>query len=56
LLSRAVITADRQYQALNDSIKALKSQYLITDIVGHSDIAPGRKTEPGDTFNWSKIK
>jgi hypothetical protein len=38
------------------SIKALKSQYLITDIVGHSDIAPGRKTDPGDTFNWSKIK
>ncbi|CAC9433938.1 N-acetylmuramoyl-L-alanine amidase (EC AmpD [uncultured Gammaproteobacteria bacterium] len=47
---------DRQYQALNDSIKALKSQYLITDIVGHSDIAPGRKTDPGDAFNWSKIK
>lgn len=45
----------RQYQALNDSIKALKSCYPITDIVGHSDIAPGRKTDPGASFNWSKI-
>ncbi len=46
---------DRQYQVLNTTIKALKSHYPITDIVGHNDIAPGRKTDPGVAFDWSKI-
>jgi AmpD protein len=44
-----------QYKALNHAIKALKSCYLITDIVGHSDISPGRKTDPGKAFDWNKI-
>ncbi|KAA0446495.1 MAG: 1,6-anhydro-N-acetylmuramyl-L-alanine amidase AmpD, partial [Candidatus Thioglobus sp.] len=44
-----------QYKALGSSIKALKSHYPLTDIVGHSDIAPGRKTDPGSAFDWSKI-
>ncbi|MDB2380692.1 1,6-anhydro-N-acetylmuramyl-L-alanine amidase AmpD [Luminiphilus sp.] len=25
-------------------------------IVGHSDIAPGRKTDPGDSFDWQRIQ
>ncbi|MBT6327119.1 MAG: 1,6-anhydro-N-acetylmuramyl-L-alanine amidase AmpD, partial [Candidatus Thioglobus sp.] len=33
----------------------LKSSYPIKDIVGHSDVSPGRKTDPGDKFEWSKI-
>jgi AmpD protein len=24
--------------------------------VGHSDIAPGRKTDPGDSFDWQRIQ
>ena len=26
------------------------------DIVGHSDIAPDRKTDPGPRFDWNRIK
>ncbi len=44
-----------QYKELNKIISILKSNYPIADIVGHSDIAPGRKTDPGESFEWSKI-
>ena len=30
-------------------------EYPVTDIVGHSDIAPGRKTDPGHFFDWNLI-
>ncbi|HYP67335.1 MAG TPA: 1,6-anhydro-N-acetylmuramyl-L-alanine amidase AmpD [Thiobacillaceae bacterium] len=45
---------DAQYQTLLPLIKTLKSRYPIADIVGHSDIAPGRKTDPGALFDWSR--
>ncbi len=44
-----------QYQTLARLITGLKAEYPITDIVGHSDIAPNRKTDPGPFFNWSAI-
>ena len=46
-----------QYKALAAVTKKIQSQYpLITQdrIVGHSDIAPGRKTDPGTGFDWQK--
>jgi AmpD protein len=46
----------KQYEALNQLIEALENTYPITGIVGHSDIAPGRKTDPGDFFDWNQIK
>lgn len=44
-----------QYKTLADLIKILKKTYPIQHLVGHSDIAPGRKTDPGSFFEWSKI-
>lgn len=50
---------DAQYQQLAAVIEALlvKYPFLSADrIVGHSDIAPGRKTDPGEHFDWQRLK
>jgi N-acetyl-anhydromuramoyl-L-alanine amidase len=47
-----------QYQRLAEVINALRTVYpAITRerIVGHSDIAPGRKTDPGEVFDWLSL-
>jgi AmpD protein len=44
-----------QYQALADVVAALCVAYpklTPARLVGHSDIAPGRKTDPGAAFDW----
>ena len=50
---------DVQYEQLNNILKILKSKYpsIGSDaVVGHNDIAPGRKTDPGDAFEWHRVK
>lgn len=46
---------EQQYQILSQVIKTLQANYAIEHIVGHSDIAGDRKTDPGQSFDWSKI-
>jgi hypothetical protein len=43
-----------QYKAVSDLIAHLKGKYSIKYVVGHDDIAPGRKTDPWN-FDWGKI-
>jgi hypothetical protein len=45
---------DAQYSVLNSLIATLKKQYPIKYILGHSDIAPGRKTDPWG-IEWGKV-
>jgi AmpD protein len=43
---------DVQYRTLARLTRALRKRYPIADIVGHAEIAPGRKTDPGPAFDW----
>ena len=47
---------DAQYTCLKSLLAALRRAYPIAAIAGHADIAPGRKTDPGPSFAWEKIK
>lgn len=43
-----------QYEAVNQLIKFLKDKYPIKYVLGHDQIAPGRKTDPWN-IDWDKI-
>ena len=50
---------DAQYGALIAVVRALLSGYSSLSaehITGHSDIAPGRKTDPGEVFDWGRLR
>jgi N-acetyl-anhydromuramoyl-L-alanine amidase len=50
---------DVQYRVLTAVIAALMACYATLDaarIVGHSDIAPGRKLDPGVKFDWPRLR
>ena len=50
----AIPYSDQQYAALLRLTRRLKRAYPIRHIVGHSNIAPGRKTDPGSSFDWQR--
>lgn len=49
---------EQQYQSLAEVVAVLQSVYPKTKqhLAGHSDIAPGRKTDPGLHFNWAHFR
>lgn len=47
---------ENQIEAAIEVCKALKNKYQIKEIIGHNDIAPGRKPDPGKQFPWAKFK
>ena len=46
---------EAQYAALVRLARAIILRYPIRAVAGHSDIAPGRKTDPGPFFDWSRL-
>jgi AmpD protein len=49
------VFTDEQYRALASLLRELQSKLPIRDIAAHSDVAPGRKTDPGARFDWMRL-
>ena len=50
---------DAQYHALIELCRELQRAWpaiTVERICGHSDIAPGRKTDPGPAFDWQRLR
>jgi AmpD protein len=45
-----------QYRTLATLLFALSQQWVIAQIVGHEHIAPGRKRDPGQAFDWALLQ
>ncbi len=48
---------DEQIASVSQLVHAIKQRHAVTrgNIVGHSDIAPARKQDPGELFPWGKL-
>ena len=48
--------AESQYLTLVALVRAIRLRYPVTDIVAHSDVSHGRKTDPGIHFDWARLR
>ena len=49
---------DAQYTVLSELLYELMNTYpslSLSGVVGHSEVAPGRKTDPGPHFDWRRV-
>ena len=44
-----------QMEALVSLCKDIQSRYGIQFVLGHSDVAPARKQDPGEAFDWNRL-
>jgi N-acetyl-anhydromuramoyl-L-alanine amidase len=48
--------SEAQYATLIDLLDALFARYGRLPLTGHSDVSPGRKTDPGPAFDWARLE
>jgi len=48
--------SEPQYETLIALARRLTERFGRLDLAGHSDIAPGRKTDPGPWFDWERLR
>ena len=46
----------RQIEAVINLCLNIQARHDIVDVVGHSDVAPGRKIDPGELFPWKMLR
>jgi AmpD protein len=48
------VFTEPQYVSLVSLLKQLRNSFPLRDVAAHSDVAPGRKTDPGAHFDWAR--